>query len=110
MTNGHAVFLFRDIVVPFAHLAPHVGAELERYMEDVVLRYDRRAANLWRSKGGEVIRLSTADRDEFMARTAKIGGRIMGGDAKLAPMYNKLKACAATTRLTDHENKKGSGL
>ena len=87
-----------------------VGAELERYMEDVVLRYDRRAANLWRSKGGEVIRLSTADRDEFMARTAKIGDRIMGGDPKLAPMYNKLKECARTTRLTNHENKKGSGL
>ena len=87
-----------------------VGAELERYMEDVVIRYDRRAANLWRSKGGEVIRLSTADRDEFMARTAKIGDRIMGEDPELAPMYNKLKECARITRLTDHEIKKGSGL
>ena len=87
-----------------------VGAELERYMEDVVIRYDRRAANLWRSKGGEVIRLSTADRDEFMARTAKIGDRIMGEDPELAPMYNKLKECARITRLTDHEVKKGSGL
>lgn len=87
-----------------------VGAELERYMEDVVIRYDRRAANLWRSKGGEVIRLSTADRDEFMARTAKIGDRIMGEDPELAPMYNKLKECARITRLTGHEIKKGSGL
>ncbi len=87
-----------------------VGAELERYMEDVVIRYDRRAANLWRSKGGEVIRLSTEDRDEFMARTAKIADRIMGEDPELAPMYNKLKECARITRLTDHENAKGSGL
>ena len=87
-----------------------VGAELERYMEDVVIRYDRRAANLWRSKGGEVIRLSMADRDEFMKRTAPISDEIMGGDPELAPMYNRLKECARITRLTDHERKKGSGL
>ena len=86
------------------------GRELERYMEDVVIRYDRRAGNIWESKGGEVIRLSTAERDEFMRRTAPIGDKVMGGDAKLAPMYNKLKACAERTRLTAHERKKGSGL
>ena len=87
-----------------------VGRELERYMEDVVIRYDRRAANLWRDKGGEVIRLSTAERDEFMRRTAPISDRIMGGDEKLAPVYNLLKECAERTRLTEHERKKGSGL
>ena len=86
------------------------GRELERYMEDVVIRYDRRAANLWREKGGEVIRLSTAERDEFMQRTAPISDRVMGGDPELAPIYNLLKACAARTRLTEHERKKGSGL
>ena len=86
------------------------GRELERYMEDVVIRYDRRAANLWREKGGEVIRLSTEDRDEFMRRTAPISDKVMGGDPKLAPIYNKLKACAERTRLTAHERKKGSGL
>ena len=86
------------------------GRDLERYMEDVVIRYDRRAANLWRDKGGEVIRLSTADRDEFMRRTAPISDKVMGGDAELAPIYNLLKECAARTRLTEHERKKGSGL
>ena len=86
------------------------GRELERYMEDVVIRYDRRAANLWREKGGEVIRLSTAERDEFMQRTAPISDKIMGGDPELAPIYNLLKTCAARTRLTEHERKKGSGL
>ena len=86
------------------------GRDLERYMEDVVVRYDRRAANLWREKGGEVIRLSTADRDEFMRRTAPISDEVMGGDAELAPIYNLLKECAARTRLTEHERKKGSGL
>ena len=86
------------------------GAELERYMEDVVIRYDRRAANLWRENGGEVIRLSTAERDEFMQRTAPISDRIMGGDPELAPIYNLLKTCAARTRLTQHERNKGSGL
>jgi len=87
-----------------------IGRELERYMEDVVIRYDRRAGNIWESKGGEVIRLSTAERDEFMRRTAPIGDKVMGGDPKLAPMYNKLKACAERTRLTEHERNKGSGL
>lgn len=86
------------------------GAELERYMEDVVIRYDRRAANLWRENGGEVIRLSTAERDEFMQRTAPISDRVMGGDPELAPIYNLLKTCAARTRLTRHERNKGSGL
>ena len=86
------------------------GRELERYMEDVVIRYDRRAANLWREKGGEVIRLSTADRDEFMRRTAPISDKVMGGDAELAPIYNLLKTCAARTRLTEHERKKGLAL
>ena len=57
-----------------------VGRELERYMEDVVIRYDRRAAQLWKSKGGEVIRLSTAERNEFMRRTLPIGDKVMGGD------------------------------
>ena len=86
------------------------GRDLERYMEDVVIRYDRRAANVWREKGGEVIRLSTAERDEFMQRTAPISDKVMGGDAELAPIYNLLKECAARTRLTEHERKKGSGL
>lgn len=85
-------------------------AELERYMEDVVIRYDRRAANLWRENGGEVIRLSTAERDEFMQRTAPISDRLMGGDPELAPIYNLLKTYAARTCLTGHERNKGSGL
>ena len=87
-----------------------VGAELERYMEDVVIRFDRRAANLWRSKGGEVIRLSTAERNEFMSRTAPIGDKIMGTDPKLGPIYNKLKNAAMRNRLTNFERKNGSGL
>ena len=87
-----------------------VGAELERYMEAVVIRFDRRAANLWRSKGGEVIRLSTAERDEFMKRTAPIGDKIMGNDPKLGPIYKKLKNAAMRTRLSDHERKNGSGM
>ncbi len=87
-----------------------VGRELERYMEDVVIRYDRRAAQLWKSKGGEVIRLSTAERNEFMRRTLPIGDKVMGGDPEVADMYNLLKKAAKRNRLTDHENKKGSGL
>ena len=87
-----------------------VGRELERYMEDVVIRYDRRAAQLWKSKGGEVIRLSTAERNEFMRRTLPIGDKVMGGDPAVSDMYNLLKKAAKRNRLTDHENKKGSGL
>jgi len=87
-----------------------VGRELERYMEDVVIRYDRRAAQLWRSKGGEVIRLSTAERDEFMRRTRPIGDKVMGGDPEVSDMYNLLKDAAKRTRLTAHERKKGTGL
>ena len=87
-----------------------VGRELERYMEDVVIRYDRRAAQLWKSKGGEVIRLSTEERAEFMRRTLPIGDKIMGGDPRVADMYNLLKKAAKRNRLTDHENAKGSGL
>ena len=87
-----------------------VGRELECYMEDVVIRYDRRAAQLWKAKGGEVIRLSTAERNEFMRRTLPIGDKVMGGDPEVADMYNLLKKAAKRNRLTDHENKKGSGL
>jgi TRAP-type C4-dicarboxylate transport system substrate-binding protein len=87
-----------------------VGRELERHMEDVVIRYDRRAAQLWKAKGGEVIRLSTEERDEFMRRTLPIGDKVMGGDPKVADMYNLLKKAAKRNRLTAHERKKGSGL
>ncbi len=86
-----------------------VGRELERYMEAVVIRYDRRAAKLWESKGGEVIRLSTKERNDFMRRTLPIGDKVMGGDPKVSAMYNLLKKASARNRLTDHERKKGSG-
>ncbi|MSP66536.1 MAG: hypothetical protein EXQ96_00240 [Alphaproteobacteria bacterium] len=86
-----------------------VGRSLERYMEDVVLRFDRRAISLWKSKGGEVIYLSDKDRQGFMARTAKIGDKVMGGDPQLAPMYNLLKEAAAKTRLSDFERGLGAG-
>lgn len=87
-----------------------VGRDLERYMEDVVIRYDRRAAKLWRDKGGEVIRLSPEERQEFMQRTARIGDRVMGGDAKLAPMYDLLKQSSERNRLSKFERSQGSGL
>ena len=75
-----------------------------------MIRYDRRAANLWRENGGEVIRLSSAERDECMQRTAPISDRIMGCAPELAPICNLLKTRAARTRLTEHERRKGSGL
>ena len=87
-----------------------VGTELERYMEDVVIRFDLRAANVWRSKGGEVIHLSTAESDEFMKRTAPIGDKVMGNDSKLAPIYKNLKNAAVRTRFSDNERKNGLGL
>lgn len=86
------------------------GRGLERYMEDVVNRFDRRAARLWQEKGGEVIRLSNKERNEFMERTAKIGDKIMGGDPQLAPMYNTLKQSAARHRLSEFERNLGPGM
>lgn len=85
------------------------GRGLERYMEDVVTRFDRRAAQLWQAKGGEVIRLSAKEREEFMQRTAKIADKVMGGDKQLAPMYNLLKEAAVRHRLSEFERNLGPG-
>lgn len=86
-----------------------VGRDLERYMEDVVTRYDRRASQLWRDKGGETIRLSPEERADFMERVAPIGDKVMGGDPELAPLYNLLKKVAAKNRLSAFERNLGSG-
>jgi TRAP-type C4-dicarboxylate transport system substrate-binding protein len=68
-----------------------VGHELESTMLAVALRYESAAEALWRDAGGEVIRLSVADRAEFMRRARAVGDEVMNADPHLKPLYDVLK-------------------
>jgi TRAP-type C4-dicarboxylate transport system substrate-binding protein len=52
----------------------------------------------WAKNGGEVIRLSAAERAEFMRRVRPMGDEHLGGNPRVKEMYELLKSVAAEIR------------
>jgi C4-dicarboxylate-binding protein DctP len=72
-----------------------VGREMEPFMLKVALDFDARAEKLWSDNGAEVIKLSGADKAEFMKRAQAVGDEVMNSDPQLKPLYDVLKERAA---------------
>jgi hypothetical protein len=50
---------------------------------------------LWVKNGGTVTRPSAADRAEMFRRASPIADKLLGGNPKIKPMYDLIKAAAA---------------
>lgn len=72
--------------------------ELESWAGKNAMAYGAKAEDLWRKNGAEVIRLSSAEHKEFMARVNPLGDKYLGTNPKTKDMYNLLKKSAAATR------------
>jgi TRAP-type C4-dicarboxylate transport system substrate-binding protein len=81
----------RKLPPDLRHAVEIVGREVEPRMLAVALKYDSAAENLWRGNGAEVIRLSPADRGEFMRRAKAVGDEVMNSDPQLKPLYDEIK-------------------
>lgn len=61
---------------------------------DITAKWEK----LWIENGGEVNRLSAAERTEFFRRAKPLGERLLSGNPKTREMYALVKAAAAATR------------
>jgi C4-dicarboxylate-binding protein DctP len=72
-----------------------VGQEMEAHMLELAKQADARTNKAWTTGGGEVIRLSVADQQQFMSTARDIGDRTLGGDPQVKQLYSALKQIAA---------------
>jgi C4-dicarboxylate-binding protein DctP len=68
-----------------------VGLELEPAMLAVTSMYQSAAEDRWRAGGGEVVRLSPADRTEFLRRARAASDEVLNADPQTKPLYDLLK-------------------
>lgn len=88
----------RKLPPDLSRMVESVGRELEPSMLAVALRYNAAAEGLWRDSGAEVIRLSPADRAEFMRRARAVGDEVLSADPQMKPLYDVLKERAEAHR------------
>ena len=74
------------------------GAKLTDPAVELAVEITTHWEKQWTKEGGEVIDFSAADREEFFRRAKPLGDKILGGNPKIAPMYNLIKAAAEQTR------------
>jgi C4-dicarboxylate-binding protein DctP len=70
-----------------------LGKDLEKEHTDIAIDYGKRAEQLWKDNGGEVIRLSAAEQKTFMERVRPLGDEFLGkhDNAQVRQMYALLK-------------------
>jgi C4-dicarboxylate-binding protein DctP len=71
-----------------------LGRDMEKENIEVALDFGRKAEQLWKDSGAEIIRLSAADQKEYMARVAPLGDKYLGNhdNPQVRQMYALLKA------------------
>lgn len=75
-----------------------VGKEMEPYMLKSAKEFDANAEKLWRDGGAEIIRLSDAEKAQFMKMAKGVGDEVLGTDPQLKDMYNELLKLAEAHR------------
>ena len=73
----------RAVANPTAKVASEITAKWEK---------------LWLKNGGTLTQPTAADRADMIRRAGPIGERILGGNPKIKPMYELIKAAAEKTR------------
>ena len=84
------------------------GAKLTDTTVEIAIEISTHWERQWVKEGGEVIDFSDADREEFFRRAKPLGDKILGGNPKIAPMYNLIKAAAEKTRAEAAEKHKAT--
>ena len=74
------------------------GRDVEGHMFDFSVAEHKKAEDLWRKNGAEVIYLPKKDRDEFVRRVNVVGDELLGTNATVKPLYDILKKTAAKHR------------
>lgn len=75
-----------------------VGKELEPEMTRWGIDATRKAAKTWTDHGGQIVRLSAAERQRMMAAVREAGEKVMQAQPAALPLYRMLKAAADRTR------------
>jgi TRAP-type transport system periplasmic protein len=74
------------------------GKDTEEPMLKIALDYDRRAEQLWKENGAEIIQLPPADKTEFMKRARAVGEQVLLGDPATKDLFETLKRVAEKHR------------
>ena len=72
--------------------------ELEGWAGKNAMGYASRAEKLWKDNGAEVIKLSSAEQQQFMKRVNPLGDKFLGANPKTKEIYALLKQAAVATR------------
>jgi C4-dicarboxylate-binding protein DctP len=74
------------------------GKDTEEPMLKIALDYDKRAEQLWKENGAEIIQLPPADKTEFMKRARAVGEQVLSGDPATKDLFETLKRVAEKHR------------
>ncbi|MGE3924640.1 MAG: TRAP transporter substrate-binding protein [Lautropia sp.] len=74
------------------------AAGMERHLFDWTSRQQIEAEKIWTEKGGEIIRLSEADRKEMMQQLAQVAEQVLGEKPTDRKMFEILKQAVERTR------------
>jgi TRAP-type C4-dicarboxylate transport system substrate-binding protein len=77
-----------------------LGLDMQKENIEVALDFGRKAEQLWKENGAEVIRLSAADQKEYMDRVAPLGDKYFGNhdNPQVREMYALLKTAVEKHR------------
>lgn len=79
-------------------IVSEAGRDAERHMLGVSKEFEANSEKSWQANGAEVIRLSAADKAEFMKRARAASDEVIGADPELNRFYNLLTEVAQAHR------------
>jgi len=74
------------------------GAAVEKELHDWTVDFNNKARNLWKEKGGELIKLSPADQAELVKRLSTVGDEVAAKQPQLKAIYDLLVSTAKARR------------
>jgi TRAP-type C4-dicarboxylate transport system substrate-binding protein len=74
------------------------AAAIEKECHDWTVDFNDKARDLWKDKGGELIKLSAGDQAELMKRLSTVGDEVAAKDSSLKAVYDLMVSTAKARR------------